>query len=129
MQYETEIENDDNFDPCDIGGEIYNAVKDMTIQTVRIMQRHEDLSPLNHLYVCLSAAAGAISVAAKLMSYPNDVTPSELAEWAGQPPTREAVLAAIRNGAWCEAGERWQRMFERITFTWRSKPRHGPGAS
>ena len=93
MKFETEIENDNNIDPCDIGGEIYNAVKDMTIGTVRIMQKHDDLSPVNHLYVCLSAAAGALSVAAKIMSIP-DVEKEELGSWAGLPPSREAILAA-----------------------------------
>jgi hypothetical protein len=93
MRYQGEIEADGHDDACDVGGEIYNAVKDLTTQTIRIMQRHDDCCTPNHLYVCLSAAAGAIAVAAKLMSIP-DIEGEELARWADLPATREAILAA-----------------------------------
>lgn len=93
MKYQGVIEADDNDQACDIGGEIYNAVKDISTQTVRIMQEHGDFCTPNHVYICLAAAAGALAVAAKLISIP-DLEGEELARWADLPASREAILAA-----------------------------------
>jgi len=101
MKFHGKIETDGNDTAADIGGEIYNTVKDLTTQTVRIMQQHDDYCPPNHLYICLSAAAGALAVAAKLMSVPEDIEGEELARWADLPASREAILAAALLVARC----------------------------
>jgi hypothetical protein len=91
MKFETETKNDNL---AEIAGGTHNVVEKIVIQTVRLMQEHGDLSAPNHLYVCLSAAAAALEVAAKIMSVPEDLSKEELEGWSAEPATRTAILAS-----------------------------------
>lgn len=86
---------EDMSEVTDIAAAVHNTIEGIVITTVREIQASGDNQAPHHLYVCLSAAAGAISIAAKIISCPGDkISHEELKEWAGEPATRDSILAA-----------------------------------
>jgi hypothetical protein len=85
---------EDMSEVTDIAASVHNLVEGIVITTVSKIQADGNTRPPCHLYVCLAAAAGALTIAAKIMSAPEGIGRDELKEWAGEPATRDSVLAA-----------------------------------
>jgi hypothetical protein len=75
-------------------GQCHTLVQKMTYAVLQGLQQGGDNDPPDHVYVALMAAAGAVEIAAKIMSSPDNLSVEEFMKWAEGPVSRTAVLAA-----------------------------------
>lgn len=93
-------------DGGDLLSSVTNAIFDITFKNTTVavsgLKDHGNHKTPEHLYVALAAAAGAINLAAKIMTMPgHDHDEDVVNAWAEGPPDRVAVVAAALLMARC----------------------------
>lgn len=71
---------------------LFHQVEADTMTAVKALQASGNHEAPAHLYLMLTAAAGAMQLAAKVMTMPESL--DEMEDWTQNPPSRTAILAA-----------------------------------